>query len=332
MSYSPPITITSTILNLVAHISEQVGRLSVLSANADLRLRRIARIRTIQGSLAIEGNTLNEAQITAILNGKPVIAPMREVQEVKNALSAYEKFEHWRANCEADLLSAHAALMMGLVEEAGRYRSGGVGVMSGKTVIHMAPPANQVPRLMHDLIHWLANTDHHPLISSAVFHYEFEFIHPFSDGNGRLGRLWQSKILSEWHPIFANMPVESMVYAHQANYYAAIAQSTAKTDNAPFVEFMLCMIQDTLEQHISPQVAPQATPQVKLLLQIMLEATTDLSAIELQQALKLNDRKSFRTRYLKPALAQGLIDYTMPEKPTSPLQRYVLTEKGRLTL
>jgi len=202
--------------------------------------------------------------------------------------------------------------------------------MSGKSVIHIAPPANQVARLMHDLMHWLANTDHHPLISSAVFHYEFEFIHPFADGNGRLGRLWQSKILSEWHPIFANLPVESMVYAHQADYYAAIAQSTTQTDNAPFVEFMLGMIRDTLEQHISPQAAPQVTPQVKQLLQIMLEATTALSAIELQQALKLNDRKSFRTRYLKPALAQGLVNYTMPEKPTSPLQRYVLTEKGRL--
>ena len=328
MTYHPPLTITPVILNLVADISEQVGRLSVLSANADLRLRRIARIRTIQGSLAIEGNTLSEAQITAILNGKPVIAPQREVQEVKNALAAYEQFEQWQANNEADLLAAHAALMMGLVDAAGQYRTGGVGVMSGKTVIHMAPPANQVPRLMHDLMHWLATSELHPLIRSAVFHYEFEFIHPFSDGNGRLGRLWQSKILAQWHPLFANMPVETMVFAHQADYYAAIAQSTAQSDNAPFVEFMLGMIRETLDAQSIPQVTPQVTPQVEVVLLILVQQTRALLAKEIQALLGLTDRKSFRIAYLKPALAQGLVEYTLPDKPTSSQQRYRLTEKG----
>lgn len=336
MSYQPPLTITPTILNLVAHISEQVGRLSVLSANADLRLRRIARIRTIQGSLAIEGNTLSEAQITAILNGKPVIAPQREVQEVKNALAAYEQFEQWQANNEADLLAAHSALMMGLVDEAGQYRSGGVGVMSGKTVIHMAPPANQVPRLMHDLMYWLATSELHPLIRSAVFHYEFEFIHPFSDGNGRLGRLWQSKILAQWHPLFANMPVETMVFAHQADYYAAIAQSTEQTDNAPFVEFMLGMIRDTLEAHATPQVSPQDTPQVKEIIKrfdgLLAFCLEPQSRQALQSFCQLTDREHFRKQVLRPLLESGILLLTLPEKPNSPKQHYVLSEVGKTLL
>jgi Fic family protein len=260
MNYQPPFTITPAIVRLVAEISEQLGRvierMSATHHTTDLRLRRIQRIRTIQGSLAIEGNTLNEAQITAILNGKPVIAPLREVQEVKNALAAYERFEQWQSHHETDLLAAHALLMLGLVDDAGCYRNSGVGVMSGTTVIHMAPPASQVPRLMHDLMHWLAHTDQHPLISSTVFHYEFEFIHPFSDGNGRLGRLWQSKILSEFHPLFANIPVESIVYAHQADYYAAIADSTAQTNIAPFIQFMLSMIRHTLIEHTTLHITP----------------------------------------------------------------------------
>ena len=189
-TYQPPYTITSEILNLVAQISEAIGQLTVLTDQAKaLRLRRINRIRTIRGSLAIEGNTLSEAQITAILDGKRVIAPSREVQEVRNALVAYDRFEQWRPEVEAELLEAHRILMAGLIDEAGVYRCGGVGVMAGSQVIHMAPPADRVPTLMGDLFRWLAGSDVHPLIASSVFHYEFEFIHPFADGNGRMGRL-----------------------------------------------------------------------------------------------------------------------------------------------
>lgn len=208
MKYQPPYTITSKIIHLIAQISENIGRLTVLEEIQDsLKLRKANRIRTIQGSLAIEGNTLSTEQITAILNGKTVIAPPKEVQEVRNAIKAYEAFQQWQPSQERDLLQAHQILMTGLIDEVGQYRHGGVGVMSGDRVVHMAPPANQINRLMADLLDWLNDSDIHPLIQSSVFHYEFEFIHPFADGNGRMGRLWQTLILIRWNPIFANIPL-----------------------------------------------------------------------------------------------------------------------------
>lgn len=325
-NHKPPYTITPEILNQVAAISEAIGRLTVLTDQAKtLRLRRINRIRTIHGSLAIEGNTLSEAQITAILEGKRVIAPPREVQEVKNALAAYDRFDAWKPGAEKDLLEAHRMLMSGLIDEAGMYRHGGVGVMAGQQVIHMAPPADRVPRLMGDLFSWLAATDAHPLIASSVFHYEFEFIHPFADGNGRMGRLWQSLILARWNPLFADIPVESLVFEHQAEYYQALRESSQKADSAPFIVFMLRMILDTLTTS-APQVSPQVTPQVGELLGAI---QGEMGREALQAALGLSDRKSFRERYLKPALAVGLIEMTIPDKPNSRLQQYRLTDKGR---
>lgn len=326
MKYNPPYTITPEILNRVAAISEAVGRLTVLADQAkSLRLRRINRVRTIHGSLAIEGNTLSEAQITAILEGKRVIAPPREVQEVKNALAAYDRFDAWKLAAEKDLLDAHEILMSGLIDEAGVYRSGGVGVMAGEEVIHMAPPAKRVPKLMADLLSWLASTNAHPLIASSVFHYEFEFIHPFADGNGRMGRLWQSLILARWNPLFADIPVESLVFEHQPEYYEALRESTRQTDSAPFIDFMLRMILDAVTS-TAPQVTPQVTPQVRELLAVI-QGEMDREA--LQAALGLSDRKSFRQRYLKPALDGGLVEMTIPNKPNSRLQKYRLTDKGR---
>jgi len=241
MGYTPPFSITPKILNLVADISEIVGRISALEQSSELRLRRVNRIRTIHGSLAIEGNTLSEAQITAILDGKPVIAPPKEILEVRNAIKAYEFFEQWSPTSETNLLQAHTVLMQGLIDELGKYRSGGVGVMSGEEVVHMAPGANRIPTLMANLIEWLSQSDVHPLIKSSVFHYEFEFIHPFADGNGRMGRLWQTLILSQWNPILANTPVESLIHQHQEQYYTAIQEATKVTDSAVFIAFMLEM-------------------------------------------------------------------------------------------
>ena len=328
MSLNPPFTITSDIVNLVAEISEQVGKkFNPLQPAIDLKLRRINQIKTIQGSLAIEGNTLSEAQITAIVRGKPVIAPAKEIQEVRNAISVYENIEQLNPLSEKDLLQSHNRLMWGLIDEIGRYRSSGVGVMSGNEVIHVAPPAKRVPDLMGDLFHWLKQTPIHPLIASSVFHYEFEFIHPFSDGNGRMGRLWQSLILSQWNAFFLYLPVESMVYQHQQNYYQSIRSSTDASDCSAFIHFMLMMIQNVLHDvtEQTPQDSPQETPQVKRLIAHVTRAHT---REELQQILGLNDRKSFQERYLKPAIEAQFIEMTIPDKPNSKYQSYQLTPLG----
>ena len=329
--YQPPFTLSPSIIRQISEISEQLGRLSVLDDN-NLRLRRINRIRTIQGSLAIEGNTLSVDAITELLDGKPVIAPPREIQEARNAIKAYDQFEQWQPENGEHLLAAHQLLMAGLINDAGHYRSGNVGVMKGKSVVHMAPPSHRVRPLMADLLEWIKTTEQHPLIVSSVFHYEFEFIHPFADGNGRMGRLWQTLILSQWNPLLAQLPVESMVHKNQSDYYQAIRHSTQNTDSAPFIEFMLSAILNTIKTNASPQDTPQDTPQVKRLLDVLHNSLQALSRDELQSQLKLKDRKSFRERYLKPALDNGLIEMTIPDKPNSRLQKYALTQQGKFTL
>ncbi len=323
MSYLPPYALDETIVSLIAEISEQVGRLTV-TAEHELRLRRVNRIRTLRGSLAIEGNTLSEEQITAILGGRPVIAPKREVQEVRNAAAAYDRLDEWQPTSERDLLAAHEVMMRGLVNDAGRYRIGGVGVMQGDEVLHMAPPADRVPALMTDLLAWLADTPTHPLIASALFHYEFEFIHPFSDGNGRLGRLWQTLILSRWQPVLADLPVESLVHAHQEGYYQAIALSTARTNAAPFITFMLTRILETCRGS-TPEVTRDATPEVRRLLAVL---QGEMSRKALMRALQLRDAEHFRRHYLKPSLEGGWVEMTQPQSPRSPTQRYRLTPRA----
>lgn len=245
MSYRPPYKITPKIIDLVSKISEAVGVL--LYAQEELRLNRVNRIKTIQGSLAIEGNTLTTDQITAILDGKPVIAPINEIQEIRNAIRAYELLDELEPNRIDDLLKAHLTMETGLIDDAGRFRSKGVGVASGEEIIHYAPPPERVPDLMQDLFGWLNETGEHPLIKSSVFHYEFEFIHPFSDGNGRIGRLWQTLILSRWRPVFKNLPIENIVYKYRKEYYQAIAASGGEFGCAPFIEFILAVINETLE-------------------------------------------------------------------------------------
>lgn len=239
MSYKPPYVLTPIIIDYISRISEELGKISILNEIQSLRLRKINRIKTIQGSLAIEGNTLTENQIQTILEGKTVVAPLREIQEVKNAIRAYDEYQKWNPLEGKDLLTAHAILTMGLIDKPGAYRKKSVGVMGGKEVIHIAPPFNRIPVLMRDLFSWLSSSKEHPLVSSSVFHYEFEFIHPFEDGNGRMGRLWQNLILSRWNPLFTDIPVENMIFRRQQDYYNAIARSSSKGECTTFIEFML---------------------------------------------------------------------------------------------
>jgi Fic family protein len=249
MSYQPPYTITPQILQRVAEIVELLTRWSVSGLSP--QLRRNNRIRTIQASLAIENNTLSIEQVTAVLEGKQVLGLPREIQEVKNAFAAYEQLPEWQPQSITDLLAAHGLLMLGLVDEVGEFRSGGVGVYNDKGLVHMAPPAALVAGQMPDLLAWLASAPVHPLIASCVFHYEFEFIHPFADGNGSMGRLWQALILSQWQPMLAYLPVEYLIRVRQAAYYQALAEADQAGSSTVFIEFMLLALQDTLTEALS---------------------------------------------------------------------------------
>jgi len=254
-SYQPPFSFTAQIVVQVSRISEMLG---AWSARRDVTLtpmlRRGNRIQTIQASLAIEHNTLTVEQVSAVIDGKSVLGPPREIQEVRNAFAAYEQMEQWQPECESDLLTAHSLLMQGLADEVGRYRSGGVGVYQGSALIHMAPPAGQLPRLMGDLFQWLEKTDLPPLVASCLFHYEFEFIHPFADGNGRMGRLWQTLILSRWRPELAWLPVENVVRDRQQAYYAALGDADQQANATPFVSFMLDAIEQALHRALTQDV------------------------------------------------------------------------------
>ena len=328
MSENPPYTIAADILFRIEQIGEAIGRAEAAGLAQDLRLRRINRIRTICGSLAIEGNILSEEQISTILDGQPVVAPPRDIREVRNAIAAYDQYQQCSPTSEADLLRMHEILLTGLLDAPGQYRRTGIGVMGGGQVHHVGPPAQRVPQLMANLLAWLGSTDEHPLIASSVFHYEFEFIHPFEDGNGRMGRLWQTLILTRWKPLFAHIPVESMVHIRQGDYYEAIRQSSAAGESTPFIGFMLNIILEALQSSaISGQVSDQVSDQVARLLKAL--RTGPQTAAELMAALGLAHRPTLRKNYIRPALAAGLVEMTRPESPTAKNQKYRLTTRGR---
>lgn len=248
--YTPPFTVSAEAINLIAEISGQIERYAIRLEQEDgLRLRKANRIKTIHSSLAIEGNTLSEDEVRDIIDGKNIVAPIKEIQEVKNAIATYELYPTLNPFDMKDLLKAHGIMMQALVDDAGRFRRGGVGVFGERGLVHMAPPADRVPTLMYELFEWLKDSKDHLLIRSCVFHYEFEFIHPFIDGNGRTGRLWQSLILGRLHPLFEHLPVENMVYANQQAYYDAITASTHAGQSGPFIDFMLKEIYKTLKSH-----------------------------------------------------------------------------------
>lgn len=244
----PPFEITNTIIDSVAEIAELVGRITMtnqLSNNPTLR--RSNRIRTIHGSLAIEQNTLSLEQVTAVLNGKHVLAPPKDIAEVKNAYEIYERLDELDPYSVDDLLTAHGVMTRGLVEESGMFRTRPVGVVDQEgRVLHFGTLPLYVPDLVMELLDWVKNSDVHMLIRSCVFHYEFELIHPFADGNGRLGRLWHTLLLSKWNPAFAWLPVESIIHDRQEEYYAAINASNDEGESTVFIEFMLSAIKASL--------------------------------------------------------------------------------------
>ena len=324
MTENPPYTITANILALAERIGEAIGWMEAAGSSQDRRLRRTNRIRTIRGSLAIEGNMLSEEQISAILDGKPVIAPPKEIQEARNAIKAYDRYPRWNPASETDLLNAHEMLMAALLDTPGRYRRSGVVVAGSGQVHHIGPPADRVPHLMSDLLSWLDSTREHPLIAGSVFHYEFEFIHPFEDGNGRMGRLWQTLILTRWKTLFADVPVESLIHARQSDYYDAIRQSSATGESTPFITFMLETI---LEAIRGSQTSDQVDDQVALLLAGLQEGPK--TAAELMSELGLSHRPTFRNNYIRPAISEGLVEMTRPESPTAKNQKYRLTTHGR---
>ena len=249
----PPSTITPQILNLVASISQILGQYEGLhTPPPEPKMRRQNRIKTIRGSLQIEGNTLSTDQVTAILDKRKVLGPPLEIREVQNAINAYAQLKKFDPYSIKSFCEAHGLLMTGLLKDAGHFRTGNVGILKGTKVSHLAPKPQMVYELIQNLFSFLKNDKaNHFLIKSSIAHYEIEFIHPFSDGNGRLGRLWQTVLLSKFNPVFEYLPIESTIKDHQKAYYAALEHADKQGDSAPFIEFMLKIIQTTLQEFLA---------------------------------------------------------------------------------
>lgn len=255
-SYQPPFHMTEEITNLIVEIGQYVGSITTYETmHQNPVLRRESRIKTIYSSLAIEQNTLSLDQVSDVIAGKRVLGPPQDIREVKNAYEAYERVSALDPYSVKNLLLAHRIMMEGLTKETGVFRSGNVGVFAGDQLVHAGTPAKYVPELMARLMTWLKESKYHPLVKSCIFHYEFEFIHPFADGNGRTGRLWQSLILQKWNDIFAWLPVETLVHENQEEYYRVLQKADSVGNSTEFVEFMLRMICNALKEVSENQIA-----------------------------------------------------------------------------
>ncbi|MEY3351273.1 MAG: hypothetical protein RIQ50_1384 [Bacteroidota bacterium] len=253
----PPYSITPRILSLIASISEKLGAINARHLQVPrTELRKANRIKTIQSTLQIEGNTLTMDQVTAVFNNKRVLAPQKDILEVKNAISVYDDLLDFKASSLSSFLKAHSLLMMGLVRSPGKFRSAGAGIVKGSKLTHLAPKANMVKALMNDLFSYLKNDKDPLIIKSCVFHYELEFIHPFEDGNGRMGRLWQSVILKDHHPIFTFLPVENIIKQKQLEYYKVLEKSDKSGNSTLFIEFILAAIDKALEDQLLERISP----------------------------------------------------------------------------
>ena len=326
-AYIPPFTIDNEIVSLVSSIMELVGKINDYQALDRLpKLRKQNRIRSIQSSCAIEANSLSLAQVGDIVNGIKVIGPEKDILEVKNAIAAYETIETIDPYSEKDLLRIHGIMTDHVIHESGKYRNGEEGVFDGDKCIFVAPPSKNVPLLMRDLFTWLdeSRTVLHPLILSSVFHYEFVFIHPFSDGNGRMARLWQSAILGKWKPFFYCLPIENQIKDHQEDYYKAIAKCHSNGNSDAFIVFMLSMIRRTLigsSKDAEMRFAHLNSYVTKLLSKM--EPGIPYSANEILILLHLRSKETLRAHYLNSAIEDGLVELEHPDKPTSKNQRYI---------
>jgi len=267
MSYNkPPYQITGEVLALLTKVSEQIGTVNALHLNRpQTELRKANRIKTIQSTLAIEGNTISEEQITALLNNKRVLAPQKDILEVQNAIATYDNLHTFKPFQSKSLLNAHKTLMNGLIKDAGTLRSGNVGIVKGSQTTHVAPPGNMVPHLLKELLEYVKDDGDPILIKTCVFHYEFEFIHPFADGNGRMGRLWQTILLTKTYPVFEYLPIEIVIKAEQGKYYDALNRSDSQGQSTPFIIFMLDRILAALNELLDkPFSAPD--PESRILI------------------------------------------------------------------
>ena len=325
--YKPPFTITNEILAYVSSISEKIGRISAVSnLESKPHLRRNNRIKSIHSSLKIEANSLSLGQVRDVINGKMVLGEQKEIQEVKNAYAAYERFSEIQPFSIKSLKLFHGIMTKYVVEESGDFRRGEEGVFNGDECIFMAPPAQCVPQLMGDLFAWMKEEKNnvHPLIMSSVFHYEFVFIHPFADGNGRMARLWHTAMLAKWKPVFEYIPIESQIEKFQNEYYKAMARCHVEGESTLFIEFMLSQIDKILDD-VSAQVSEdneQLSEYLKRLLEIM-EYDVPYTSNTLMDKLGLKSKEGIRRNYLRPAIDMNLICMTIPDKPNSKNQRYV---------
>lgn len=325
--YKPPFTITNKILAHVSSISEKIGRITATSnLESKPHLRKNNKIKSIHSSLKIEANSLSLGQVRDVINGKMVLGEQKEIQEVKNAYAAYEKVSEINPYSIKNLKQLHGIMTKYVVDESGDFRRGEEGVFNGDECIFMAPPARLLPQLMNDLFEWMDESQDsvHPLILSSVFHYEFVFIHPFSDGNGRMARLWHTAILSKWKPVFEYIPIESQIEKFQEEYYDAIAKCHIDGESTIFIEFMLSQI-DRILDDISIQISEdneQLSEYVKRLLEVM-EYDIPYTSNVLMDKLGLKSKEGFRRNYLRPAVDMNLIQMTIPDKPNSRNQRYV---------
>ena len=327
-NYVPPFEITNTMLDLVSSIMKKIGKLeNYKDLNKMPILRRNNRIHSIHSSLAIEDNSLSFKEVKDIIDGKLVIGDKKEIQEVKNAYNAYEMMKEVNPYSIKDLKKIHGVMTFLTVDDAGEFRKGNEGVFNGDVCIHVCPKPEMINTLMTELFNWLKENKNkiHPLILSSIFHYEFVFIHPFSDGNGRTVRLWQNILLSKWEDIFAYVPIESQIKEYQNEYYDAINNCNKNGNSTEFVEFMLKMIDEVLNHLI--ESTKNETNHISIYVNKLLDIMKDkpaMSTSELMKELGLKSRLSFRQNYLEPALQNGLIKMTNPDKPTSKNQTYYI--------